>query len=162
MIYGLGAVSLDNVVGGTLTSGIVPFPRMQRQTASGRNLGVVTLLAGVTEIVALSSLTVTLGDVILVWCRVKGTKGGVGGAYSVTIKKKSGTAAVVFISNTTSAPFEVPDCPAGADWKVAYGSVIQVTGSGTLVLQYVGDSQGSDSTVQIASGQLAAYVLYGA
>jgi hypothetical protein len=101
-----GEISLDDISGGTLGAGVIPLARMLRAEEYAENVADVTVTAGGTEIVALSSMTLVAGDRVLVMAQFDGLKGAVNGGLQISINKWAGTAVGVFAASLGSVFFE--------------------------------------------------------
>jgi hypothetical protein len=133
---------------------------LQVDQQSAENAGAVTVNAVGVTIVALPSMTVAVGDRVLVYSRVNLTKGATAGITTNTILKTSGTAVVVAYNDFVNVLLEVYQNASEALTMKSAG-LFKVTTAGTLTLGLRAASNGSDGTVAIGDGQLHALVLRG-
>lgn len=93
--------------------------------------------------------TVTAGDRIFVTASLDGSIGASNAQwYAITVSKSSGTATVVFNHNTDHLfNIIVGNTNAGVDANVCVSGIVQVSGSGTLVLQAVPSQSGGGSGI---------------
>jgi hypothetical protein len=117
------------------------------------NSGIVTVTSEGVQVATLDLGTVTSGDVFYIEAQLFYTKGGTGGTGNYYINQASGTATIAF---PTAAIASGHNDTASAAYNRHLGGMCFVTGSGTLVMQVVGTSGGSDSTIASGAGDLAA------
>lgn len=143
----------------TLARGFIPdnIPGIMTGEVTAKNAGIVTL-SGDVQILTMNFGAVTAGDRIAVDSITIGTKGATSGQVVVTLDKASGTATIIFGADDTSRVFrqyvgnaELQACPVSG--------IIQVTGSGTLVMQLHGTSAASTFTIAAGAAQGSGYFL---
>ena len=139
--------------------GVTPLDLMQRTEVNGENGGSVTVPAGGISILNISLGTVKAGDRILVAGSITIAKGVTGGQTLLRIEKFSGTATIQTFNDRTSIAIDDDTQNASTTFVRDGFGIIKVTGTGTLNLEIVGFSLGSDGTVAIGNGQLHAIVL---
>lgn len=145
---------------GKQTAGIAPLDRMQTTEVSAENAGIVTILAAATQIVALGSINVSTNDRILVAASVAYLKGATAGLTSLIIRKNAGTATIQTYQNAVIVDRTEQDIAAENPTKTLFG-IVKVTAGGTLTLEVIGQSLGSNSTVSAGAGELYALNLRG-
>jgi hypothetical protein len=117
------------------------------------NSGGVTVTSGGVQIATLDLGTVTAGDVFYAEAQIVYLKGGTDGSGLYYINQASGTATIAFV---TSAISDTRNDIAYTTYGRHIGGMCFVTGSGTLVMQLQGISDGSDSSIAAGGGDLAA------
>lgn len=143
---------------GVQSKGTVPLARMKRTEVASKNSGTVTLTSSSLTITTIDLGTVNSGDRIFVSSFVSTAKGGTAGRNTVSIAKDSGTATITTCQDATGLTTSFHSI-ASESWNAAVSGMINVTGTGTLVLKMTGVSIGSDSDVTAGNGQLIGLVL---
>lgn len=142
-----GAITLDQIAGGVLQSGTIPWPRLTIQEIVAKNSGAVTLTAAETVIATNGQISVAVGDRILIEAICTASKGITTGNTSFTIRQDSGTATIRFVDDGVNPVHSFLSHPAGQAWDTVMSVLWEVTGAGTLVMRLSGTSAGSDSTI---------------
>ena len=164
----LGAVREEDVVfsaaGHTHIGGAqgntLGLDALQVDEQSAENAALVTVTAVTTEIVSLPSMTVAVGDRVLVYASLLATKGATAGSVSVWVSQAAGTAVGTFLHNY-SILRHIESVLASGDLSLVLAGVYKITAAGTLTLRLNGDSQGSNSSVTGNSADIHALVLRG-
>jgi hypothetical protein len=117
------------------------------------NSGGMTVTSGGVQIATLDLGAVTAGDVFYAEAQIVYLKGGTDGSGLYYINQASGTATIAF---ATTAISDTRNDIAYTTYGRHMGGMCFVTGSGTLVMQIQGISDGSDSSIAAGGGDLAA------
>ena len=127
---------------------------------SAENAGAVTVTALGVAIVSLPSMTVAVGDRVLVYASLLAVKGATAGDDSVWVSQAAGTAVGTFLHNYSILK-HIESVLASGNLAIVLAGVFKITGAGTLTLRLDGDSAGSDSTVSAGAADIHALVLRG-
>lgn len=146
-LHSQGAVAADFAKLAAIAASATEIDNACKDTLSRTsvNQSGLTINSVYSEQVELDLGSVTSGSLFLVFVRVSGTKGGTAGEIRVATEKKSGTATVNFqgsIANPTDFIYIGAGDPVGLNFCV----LMNVTGSGTLILRVQASSSGSDVT----------------
>lgn len=149
-----------NTATGLLGNSLVPLSLLTKDDQVASNAGVVTVLSTTTTIVSLASLTVAIGDLVLIEAQSTLNKGATTGIDSVGVGKTAGTATIAWENNQTSI-FDTINIGASQPYEAHLSGIARVTGAGTVTFSLQATSQGSNSTVPIDGGQLHGKLLRG-
>ena len=127
---------------------------------SAENAALVTVTALGVPIVSLPSITVAVGDRVLVYASLLATKGATAGNDSIWVSQSAGTAVGTFLHNYSILK-HIESVLANGDLAIVLAGVFKITGAGTLTLRLDGDSAGSDSSVAAGNADIHALVLRG-
>lgn len=161
MRFQQGAISLNDISGGILASGVIPFGRFERDFQEGENAGNVTVLATATDLVALTITGGLIGDRVLAFARYKATKGGTGGHGRLEIRRNAGPGNLIWMLEGSTATREFDPVPASQVWEFGMAVVGVITVDGAIDLELRALSNGSDSTCFTGAGGLSVWVLAG-
>jgi hypothetical protein len=140
--------------------GRITFPQLRKADASDTNAGLVTCTGAFTTIIDTPSLTVAVGDVVLVQTRVAMTKGITAGVSEIIVFN-AGSAVIAFGVDEGALQELCFSHTASALWPVSLSGLARVTGAGTLVLRTQGRSVGSNSDVAVGGGETYCVVISG-
>lgn len=154
-----GAVSLGDIVGGTLAVGTVPWDRLAKAVDYDRNVGIVAVGAVATEIVPLSMGDVAIGDIALVFGVCQMVKGAFAGQCMLGITKNGGTAGFYFDGWETYVGVNDRAVEIGGAWFASLAGIIRVATAGSLELHLYGASAGSDAAVAAQNASIYCIVL---
>ncbi len=146
---------------GKMLAGIIPLARMQVSEVTAQSAAAVTVTGVDTIIVVTSSITVAVGDRLLVSGRVLFPKGVTAGETQAYLARDSGTAVIQSFDTGIDLMLNVPSQPASSNWSPLLFGIFKTTGAGTLVLKLVGNSAGSNAIVAAGAGQIYALHLQG-
>jgi hypothetical protein len=152
MIYNKGQIFLEDIVGGSLLSGNVPFARITHDWTQFTNIVDVTVVAaGNTTIVDTGNITCSQNERAIVMSHVVFTKGGVAGDVGMSIIQTGGTG--VFTFETGTGNFAARRI-VGATAVEVFSMIGcgRITTGGTINLRLQAFSLGSDSTVTTGQG----------
>lgn len=121
----------------------------------------VTVTAGGTEVVAISGLSVAVGDILFVNATMIMSKGLVTGRSEAVIGKKAGAATIKFISVLTNANLDEDPHDASTTWSFVGTFMFTVTAAGDLDVNLFAASAGSNGTVALGGAGLATTVIRG-
>ncbi len=155
------AQSLSDITGGTLNSGVVPWPRISRSLVRGENTVAITVTNVDTLIKGFSIGNVVNTDVIIVWGRAQLTGRTVVGDLFLGLRKNSGSSPIEWLFDNVFAGERIVSAAGAGTHLMTICALAMVTGDGDLVLELFGNSQGSNATVAIGEGQIAAMTLPG-
>jgi hypothetical protein len=151
--------AIIDAVGGVMSAGVVPLARMKRTEVTAGNAGLVTITAGTVTVASINLGTVNAGDRVLIFSRVRWTKGVTGGTTNAYLTKTAGTSTVVEINDETAAEWSMTGQPASETRTELLCTVVLVTASGTLTFSVNANSAGSDSTCTAGNCDLYGLVL---
>lgn len=160
MILVGGGVRLEDIIGGTLNVGAVPWARLIRLDASAANAGLVTLVAGNTTIVTVDLGTVVVGDRIYCDGTAQLDKGVTAGISQMFVAQSTGTAVLVSYGGQATST-ETFFQQASESLIRQVGAIFRVTTGGTLTMRLAGLSNGSNATVQAGAGGIYGVVFRG-
>lgn len=120
---------------------------------SGKSASNVTAASG--TLVDVDMGTVDLGQKFTVTAKVLYTKGGTAGLTSTEILRGAGTAAVVFVHDSSTLDLEIEQDAGDANTHTVSGTMV-VTTTGTLTLRCRFTSAGSGATILAGAAQLSA------
>jgi hypothetical protein len=144
---------------GLLGNALIPLSMLRVDDQAISNGGVVTLLAGYTEIATGSAANVAVGDRILISAVATALKGAAAGDTTIRIDH-TGTATIVW--DTVSAVLDVTDAIAiAATPSFTVSGIGVVVVAGTFIPRLGGLSAGSNSTVAVNAGRIRAITLRG-
>jgi hypothetical protein len=161
MRFRFNSTTLDQIIGGTLTAGLVPWVRSARSAQSFQNAGIVTVTAAVTPIVTLVSANVLVNDLILVGGQIVGTKGATAGDTTLIVRKNGGTAGILWGNSAADWRDTSPATAIGATVTKALFAIGYVSSGGTFTCELAGASAGSDLTIAATAGQMYMLILSG-
>lgn len=161
MKFQQGAISLNDISGGTLASGVIPFGRFERDFQQAENAGNVTVLATATDIATLTITGGVVGDRVLAFARYKATKGGTGGHVRVEIRRNAGPGNLIWMLEGGTATREFDPVPASQVWEIGMAVVGVITVDGAIDLELRALSAGSDSTCFAGAGGFSAWLIAG-
>ncbi len=159
MLLGLGRLSLNDLTGGTLTTGKVPLARFSEYVQA--QSGAVTVLAAATTIVDAPQIDVVALDVVVVCGYVPVNKGGTGGDITVRLLQTAGTAVGAFLSSRANVTNNI-FTPATAWFEATPVSLWVCTSGGTVTFRMEGLSAASNGSVAANAGQIMVWRFYGA
>lgn len=159
-----GATNATNAINATNATNLIGgISSLIRAEQSAENAGIITVTASTTLIAELPSMTVAVGDRIMIGVFLQIAKGATAGLTRIRTYKQSGTATIVFgndYSEGDEALYQDAS-PIIPDFRFSATYIARVTVAGTLVLSFNAASGGSDGTVAAGAGQLYALVLKG-
>lgn len=142
-----------------LLPGAITLRELQKVEESANNPGIVDI-GNATPLVALPSIDVTAGDIIVACCHHGIVRGAANGYVEVNLQKRAGTATIVIVHNQTSCSVRHYTI-AGETVRITFTAIVRITGGGTLTLGNVGWSEGLNSSLPAQSGQLYAWLYRG-
>jgi hypothetical protein len=144
---------------GLLSTALIPLSMLRREELDGENAGLVTLAAaGFTTIVDVTAAAnVAVGDRVICWADVTGTKGATSGTVILDLTDQ-GTANVQWAKDAISA---------GNTWQVnlndvrtlSWCTVARVLTAGVLTMRLQGASFGSNFAIAAGAGELRMLIL---
>lgn len=160
--YVAGALtSAAEWTGNKQTAGTVPLDRMRRGAdVSSENASNVTVTSTATTITTVDCGTVVAGDRLFVTAISSFIKGATSGQCTIFAGISTGTAVVQGYHNRTNI-LSSAEVSASANVNLHLSGVLKITTGGTLILKLAGISDGSDSTVTVALGELHVVLLVG-
>ncbi len=156
-----GQISLGNIAGGTLASGVVPFPRFQTDYQEQENAGAVNVTSGNTTVNLITLTGAVIGDRILVIARLKMQKGGTTGHSSHNIARSAGPGTVDFMKAGVIVTNWNSEHILSKEWGDSFALFGEVTGAGDITLRQAAQSFNSDSTCAIGGAAIAAWLIPG-
>ncbi len=156
-----GTITLNAISGGVLGSGVIPFPRFERDYQEAENAGNVTVTGGTTELNVITLTGAVAGDRIIVIARCEFRKGGVAGLTQNAVDRTVGPGVVNFMLRGAFWWNELRDTMANGRWADTLTLFGDVTTGGNITLRQYGVSGGSDSTVTTGMAAIAAWVIPG-
>ena len=148
---------------GKLLTGTVPLARMQTAEASAENGALVTIGIAQTTIVLLPSMTVAIGDRILIAAFAPVAKDATASFVNLSVVRNAGTATVQFFNNRpqTVGIEQDYDHPASVTRNRTLSGIGRVTAAGTLTLEFRGISGAGNADVAAGAGEIHAIALQG-
>lgn len=125
------------------------FGDLSRTTVTDSvGVGGVTVTSGLTTVIAAPSVTVNVGERVLITGHCHATKGATAGNTITKLFKSSGTGELDWLTNS-SGVFGVmdPNVPISGLYVAYYCYMSKVVTAGTLVLAVQASSAGSNSSV---------------
>ena len=135
MNFAPGQISLGDIVGGELESGVIPFDRIVTQEQSYHSTNVLVLPAGVpTDILWNPTFTLLAADRL--WFQLAVTHSGApaNGRLSMSLYQKSGTASVYFYDTAGGALAAYPHVKTGIADQLHINIVGKCAVAGTFEL----------------------------
>lgn len=143
-----------------VASAYIEQGRAWRDIQFATNAGAVTVLAATTEIAIISFAALFVGDLIYLYGVAEFVKGGTAGYNTLGFSKTAGAATyAALIPDSITYPTDSQLNGTTRSWERQ--SIFQVTGAGALTLHLIGQSNGSNSTVNIGAGGLVGVVMTG-
>lgn len=119
--------------------------------STGQNAGVVTVTDSGVSIATVDLGTVTSGDFFYIEAQTTGTKGATEGRNLFYMNKSSGTATISYAGTAISrSQYQ----EASISYEETLGGMVQVTGSGTLVMELYGYSFGSNLSISAGNADI--------
>ena len=156
-----GAISLSQIAGGILSSGTVPFQRFQRFFDQVENPGIVTLTAAMVQINYMATTGAQVGDYILAWSRLAGTKAGIAGRVLHTIEWRTGPGVVDWLIVGPTVSSYGSNVPANQPWAEVFFALGIITTGGNMALRTQGSSIGSNFVIPGVNASLSAWIIPG-
>jgi hypothetical protein len=161
MNIGVGQVRLEDIVGGTLQAGTIPWTRIFHSLQRVYQDGLIVVDQTNVILVEVEIGTVRVGDWILAWGDANFDNGAVAGRMRLNVQKLTpqSTANTQFISGTSGATGGQTDTPAGTTVFPAIATVCEVVGAGELTLGLRAHSApGNGSIVDQGSALVCAHL----
>lgn len=152
-----GAVTLNDVIGGTLGAGVVPFPRYTEQEDEFTSTGVITVLNTWTNITTFALTGLSAGDRIIMCGKCQMEKGAVAGDNDYRFQMPSGTATIRWFDSNTSYGVKSANFPALTVDSRDIFCIAEVNGAGWANIDFEARSLGSNSSCAI--GGTGAYIV---
>ena len=162
MQIGLTRVSLNDVQGGELTSGIVPLSRTRRSFTRGTAAGAVVLSGAATNVLQVDCGSVVAGDMIIVSCEV-GFLADLGAAFAYFfLSLTQGTAIVECADGFPGFTIGRTRVPLNDLYRGSACMLCLVTGNGTFLPRIQGyDLLAAGNATEPSMCALSAAVFYG-
>ena len=155
-----GTSSLSSIIGGRLNAGDVPLDRILRGYHTFTTTGIVTVLAASTNIIALNSVVpVIVGDYVLAFVSVSGSKGVTLGSTTLSLILSGASGVVNWFTGGSLLQSQQPDQPASSTLVALMAGFGVVSASDTLDLQLTGVSAGSNLTIATGAADVGVVVL---
>ncbi len=147
---------------GKILLGVVPLARMQVAESIVTNTVAVTVTAAQTIVVSSASVTVALGDRLLIFGEAFLTKGATAGRTEIVLQNTGGTGLVTGPRHLSSAGGDVEQSQtASGGLLFGCGTIYHVDNAGTITMSVVMTSAGSNGTVAIGDCGIHLIVLQG-
>lgn len=154
-----GAISLSQIAGGILASGVVPFPRFETDFQQMENAAPVDVAVD-TTVNEVTTAAAKVGDRVLAFARMRILKGGVGGRTTNQIMRSAGPGGCNFSLEGSGRTSECEQV-ANVRWSETNVALGEVTIAGAMTFRQRQSSFGSNGTVNTGEACLSVWIIPG-
>ena len=156
-----GAISLSAISGGTLASGVIPFPRFTRDYQQAENAGVVTVTAGTVELASVTITGAQIGDRLLILARIDMQKGDTAGDAIHAVDRPAGPGQLNFMLQGAWHDDRISELLPFDVWEYTLSCFAEVTTAGAMTLRSYASSFGSNGSVNTGGAGLSVWLFAG-